>query len=141
MSEERFRWRVWWLRDHPGKGVLLIFFLVIIPAVLWALFPEEPIYAVLSVLLLFGSFWMVLLPVDYEIQGGRLRWGLGPFQVERSLSEFRRVVPGREALWLSRYTREHWMDDFRGVLLRFPARERELRERVEQYLRRQVGVS
>lgn len=76
----------WLLTDEKRVSVVLLLAVIVVCALVWRL-TEQPLYALLSAVLLIFPIWRTLVPVHFEINSdGIARWNFGR----------RRLVPWEE---------------------------------------------
>jgi len=128
-------WRVWWLKDEPLKGAILLMVMILVPLFIFGAMPESPGFAVLGFLIMLFSFWQLLVPTVYRITRDSVRWRSFVFSGTYPLQKVKRIVQGASGFWLSPLEKESILDDFRGIWLRLPRADGRVREQVNHRLK------
>ncbi|PID29337.1 MAG: hypothetical protein CR982_03015 [Candidatus Cloacimonadota bacterium] len=94
-------------------------------------------YAILSLFLSFLSLPEIFFPFIYKIYNDKIHVNRFFYKINKDLSYYRKVYKDRNGVFLSPYRNKSRMENFRGVLLRIPAEDREevysfLKERIER---------
>jgi hypothetical protein len=124
-------WRVWWLREEPVKGAILLSVMVMIPVFIFGAIPDTPSYAVVGFFVLLASFWDFLMPTVYRMTRDSIRWRTLVFSGSRPLQRVKRINEGPTGFWLSPSEKESFADDFRGFWLRMPRKDNDIRRQVQ----------
>ncbi len=134
-------WESFPFMEYPKKSLLLVVFLTFFFAYLYHLTVrmwEMPIFYIISVLILIGALLPYFVSAKYQLFEESIRVSYLFFKAERKYGEFRCYYADKNGVMLGTFVMPRWLDNFRGLSLRF-SKSRAEKARLFEILDEKVG--
>jgi hypothetical protein len=134
-------WESFPFMEYPKKSFLLVVFLILFFTYLYHLTVrlwDMPIFYIVGVLILIGALLPYFVSAKYQLFDSSIRVTYLFFKAERKYSEFRCYYADKNGVMLGTFVMPRWLDNFRGLSLRF-SKSREEKTRLLEILEEKVG--